>query len=741
MPDIRLGDRELSLEDWAIEHARVADEVLTFGPSGELLDGSPLVADPHLRRAIGSLFARAQAAIDTGTFNVVILAARRLVCLYELLVKRGMPRLQGCLIVSDRYLETNPTFKTPGTSDSVRVLVLDDSVVLGTTLRRLYGQLLHLIGPGGTVAFRAACVDVEQVAPFLFDGLDFEAILQRTSVEVQQFAADVVKALFAHQIPFFADFPVGSAVELAVAEWTNFVTSCPWNVADVTAPGFERIGRAVAFIPSDDAMNSFLSRMIPEVAVLIDAIKLRFYIRHRQDDSLSVVPVPIVVIGPASVEVLDSALSAIRRVGDGEGVPYLRCETWQPEAKHRLVQIYGSVCVMADIWPHLGRTPTVDDLEAVPMQLYFGPQSKEIFDAFGYLVSTFAKTKPGAYLPPTRLSNQQPRTSDLLLESDLQRVLWASQELLAELPIPDEAPQMTDLTKIGTMVSHAVAAIFGYVNEHDEARQRRDIKALGSFEAYQDWLSAGNVRILDQGFTLRELTESLLPDLVGDSAWTRSLLLLGIDEGNDLGVIVPITRYDEVRDLAYRSYRLGETAGLAATPLATLAFAPATVSSCDRFVAAMLAGAVPALPTTIPITEAFLPGPVPYPAEAFTDPVQYTRAKLKGLPALRYEGTVLEISADRTTFLADLLSYSGDEERIVEFPLDMVPVGARDDLELGTPIRWTVSERDSDDGLSRDRTSTLQLTPVPPVDLDQLEWYVSSMPSDPMEGDAGPGGR
>lgn len=48
------------------------------------------------------------------------------------------------------------------------------------------------------------------------------------------------------------------------------------------------------------------------------------------------------------------------------------------------------------------------------------------------------------------------------------------------------------------------------------------------------------------------------------------MILLGIDVGNDLGIVVPTDKHDRVRDVVYRTSRLGETAHVVDTPLFTL---------------------------------------------------------------------------------------------------------------------------------------------------------------------------
>jgi hypothetical protein len=56
------------------------------------------IEDEELRRGIVDLFEEARSRAQAGEVNVVVLAARRLACLYQLLVDRGMSRHRrlGC---------------------------------------------------------------------------------------------------------------------------------------------------------------------------------------------------------------------------------------------------------------------------------------------------------------------------------------------------------------------------------------------------------------------------------------------------------------------------------------------------------------------------------------------------------------------------------------------------------------------------------------------------------------------
>lgn len=696
------------------DYEHVADRVLSR------------IRDRALRVAIGTLFASAQALVEQGTVNVVILAARRLVCLYEALIQQGMRPLEGCLVVSDRYLEANPDLCLP--DEDCDVLILDDSVILGTTLRKLSERILALFGGRGSVRSRAVCVDDTQVAAYLFDGLDFSAIHHRNADEVQEYSRQIVLALFEHQVPFFADFPVTEVLECSREAWEHILTRERWHVADVTAPGLEATGNyALALIPADNTLDAFLSRLIPEASALVDAIKVRCYVRSL-DTGVRLVLVPIAMVAPASPAALESALAAIAaQVSDGQESINLAWESWQPEAKHRLLQLYASVCVLAELWPDLRTAAALPDLgswvlEPLPVELYFGPSSTHIVSAFDSVLSSYEKTKPGQYPAPPQIRIEEPAPSPILLEDEVQHMLWGAQEMIEGCGIAD-VPGATELTKAGLIFSHSISSVFGLVNREFEIPQRDEIRNLASLETYRDWLGDGSRRILSQGFTLRELVQYLVPVESTDRAWSRSLVSLGIDEGNDLGVVVPMTRYDTTRNLVFRYYRLGETASLAAWPLveATIDDEPRS----DYFIEAMLAGS-PVEPSSHLIDDFLaLDRPKPSPISRHTL-VERVRSIVPGRPMERYNGTVRAVRDDVVD--ATLLSPIEDDPRDARIPLERIHPDSHPEIRAGSRFTWTTFEAKSPGKVRR--TIDIKMRPIPPIDLDQLERDAAALPPD-----------
>lgn len=98
-----------------------------------------------------------------------------------------------CTVVSDRFLDLD---LGRGQTRWNSALILDDSVILGTTLRRIHTDVIAKLGGAGRVSSWAVCVDVEQSADYMLGAVASSALHDRDSSEVQRFSEEIVQALF-----------------------------------------------------------------------------------------------------------------------------------------------------------------------------------------------------------------------------------------------------------------------------------------------------------------------------------------------------------------------------------------------------------------------------------------------------------------------------------------------------------------------------------------------------------------
>jgi hypothetical protein len=675
------------------------------------------VRDEELRYGIGSVFAEASKRARVRDVDIVIVAARRMACLYELLVNFGMPEIEGCLVICDRVLDADPGVEWRG----AKVLVLDDSVVVGTTLDRLHDELQRLVGKDGTVSFLCVCIDIEQCAQYLVDSLPLRTLHTRSSGEVREFATNIVRALFRGMTPFFSDYPGTLPISMTTERWTTFLASPDWHVADVTAPLLDTTDQcALAQVPTESRLDEILSRLPPPLAALVDGVKIRHYIR-KTEFRIDGVIVPIALVAPARPSQLDDAFASITSDLDQALVGQLRWSGWSPEAKHRLIQLFASTYVLAEVWPALAEAADlpVDQspatlLSRLPLRLYFGNRFEVTTRLLDSLIDGYVAKRPESHPLPLPLRIDQPPPSPLLSLDGVRELLWDTQELVTD-QLPD-APPAGKLTKLGLVFSHAMASLFGFIYREHELKERAAIRSLGSRKKYRQLYGDPSRRMLNQGLTMRELAVALMPRTIASTPWKRSLVSLGVDAGNDLGVIVPETRYNRERDVVYRCYRYGETAHLAEWPL-VMAF-DAGEDRFDEMTRAAENG-YPVRTMNVPIAAHFTqrrhlpPGLEPSVA---IDLLRSTRYEaLPGHVVSRFDGTITAVEDD--CFDAVLRELSG-EQRTASMVVNQVPEPDRHKLTPGLRFSWSVIVRDR--AGTRDRVSRIRLRPMPKVDVDRL---------------------
>lgn len=667
------------------------------------------ISDPELRHGVFDLFEQARAMAIAGEVDLVVLAARRLACVYQLMVAHGMePLPSDCTVVSDRFLDVD---LQNGPVKWNSALILDDSVILGTTLLRLHKDVSDKLGGSARIASRAVCVDVDQSAQYMLDAVNFTALHKRDWEAVQQFSEEVVVALFDGGIPFFSDFPTTAPLSFTTSEWEKHLQNADWRVADVTAPLFDGTRReALVQVPTDNVVDEFVSRIPRAVAALVDDFKVRSYATIGDEDP-EVRLVPIAMLAPCSPAELDAALEEV--VG-GDGT----WRAWHPITKHRLVQMFASSCAL-DLMLATSGGPysslSASMLDGLQIDLYFGDSSGDVTDVFDAAIARFRDApRTDANRPPRDLL-RRPAPSWVLNDDAVREVLWANAELISYTGLP-EMPDPGTASKVGLVFAHAISSVFGFITAELEIPQRRQIRDLGDLKKYDALFGQmPERRVLAQGITMRDLMEALAPQLLAGSAWSRSLVSLGVDIGNDLGIVVPVTRYDERQNLVYRSYRLGETAPLAGKPLAR----SAVDSDWDCFAQAAQRGA-PIKNALVPLTERHLPAVVDSaPLDTLRDTI--VRA-VPGVVVHRLEGVVLEVTESEFT-----AEFRDDEleppVRFTTFPRNQLGRN-RYAIKRGSLVVWTVMDRQDD---IPERTSRVQIRREPPLDTAQMTYDAAAL--------------
>lgn len=682
------------------------------------------------RDRIDGLFDQAQDLIDQDGVDLVVLCARRLACLYQVLIKNGRSPLRDALVVSDRFLETVDRWEWKN------VLVLDDTVILGTTLHSVHCDITRRMREARLtprVRSAAVCVDSQKNAGYLLDRIDLvPGALELSSDEVETFSTDVVTTLFQNGVPFFSDFLPTRGLRTSNDVVLEHLSSPAWRLVDVTAPVISSPDRsAYVHLPSRETTRAVLTQLDPRVARLVETFKVRTYVSRASDDGVDVNVVPIAMISAATDEDLDDALSGLADTV-GSKTPVAAWEALAGTSKHRLVQMCASWAVLGitfagRIRSVLGEETGWADPEA--LRLNFGPDADVVASFLASLAVTL--NSAGSEHPelPLTHASRTPRTSELLYDDELRNLLWELRELIEVARESEESPDSGKMTKFGLVAAHAITSVFGYVSEAFEAPQQQRIRDLGEFEVYEaEYLADPSRRVLNRTITMRELAESLLNDVAQPNDWDRSMISLGIDIGNDLGIVVPTTQFDGTRGLYYRAYRLGETAGLAGRPLSQ--WNPSGgAEDLDVFLRwAAQSGKM--LSTNVSVT---LPAPAPSrrrpsPTAALekrlaemSSVLLLERVKEKALPGRavgRFEGSITEVDRDHETFFVELLDADTQVPSTAQMRFQQVDEAQHDWIQRGTSLRWTIFESAAPG--FKDRISRLRLNAPRPIDADAL---------------------
>lgn len=562
---------------------------------GRCLDG---FRDPEVKQQLVRLFVtvgdRAREAVSDGHEILIVLVSRRLSCLYEMVLAAGYEDLRGLEVVSDRALEGGVRPER-----GQRVLLVDDVLVLGSTLVDLFDRIETMVGDRGLIEVMVACMDADRSSEALRKHLRIptapgEAPLLLSTEVLERAARDIACSLFRAGRPYFTDFPLVKRLDLPAAAIEALTATQRWFVADVTPPaayGGDR-RKAYTFIPRDKVDGTIRAGGSREAMRLIEGLKVRMYVGEEEAGSREVRLVPMGLPGAMMVPRLDRILSAISRELGGERLDW---STWDPEARHRLLQMYASSCVLAEFWNDLRsvgveRPLDSDVLEDAHLQTYFGRDDFPVVRAaFDRTVERYRASAPERRLfqrPAARRSPPQDpalvpepglgggdeadvrkwiRQSSMMVEATAQRT--APLDVLSRSVPPPEPPPGAVRT-VDQIWVHRTLSVFGLIDDLLERPQEKRLKDY-TYAEYKAYASADGddelgPRVIKHGMAMVWLMRLLFADVPLRTTWERAWVSLAIDVGNDLGVVVPSTVCRN--GMVWRQYRSGEMAFAARSP-------------------------------------------------------------------------------------------------------------------------------------------------------------------------------
>jgi hypothetical protein len=482
-------------------------------------------------------FGKSLRRLDADAF---IFLARKSLCLYDVLVKIGIPPIERC-VVSDRVLDMGLAPLRGKT-----VALIDDTLIVGTTIAKAKARLETECR--ATVTTHVFCVDQDWHNPDLAQ--PDTVALRLPDNRVMPFCAAEVRALSLVPRPYLVDFPLSSGVQIASADLDSLLSSIDWIATRLSTRLQEQHGVDVfTFFPSERILVDLEKHLGEAVFSCTDLVKVRVFVRQYQD-ICNVQVVPIVSLKPLTTTTLGSVLDhLLTRIQEGTAtdISVLKVYAITPTAHQRLVQHILSISIGEMFFQTLGRFVNrgpkwgFDDGETAR---HYGP----------WLSKELSLINRRSYQALQRCKSGQPvdRFPVTSIPSNVHS--WI-RDILPRRVIKYKRSEIRQSIVTSNLLA-AFAGIFLRMYEKRELPARQEAKALG-----KAWLNplglAPNRDRLESGITWEMLVAWLTRQVgIKSSARVRNLLSLMLDYCNDLGILVPITCCQ--RGTVFRAYRHGE---------------------------------------------------------------------------------------------------------------------------------------------------------------------------------------
>lgn len=514
------------------------------------------IRDLELRDRTSELFDRVRASEP----SMVVLAARRLACIYATLVEAGMPAFD-CPVYSDRDFEL--IGEDLSGSD---IALVDDSLVVGSTLAHLYQLLTKLVGPLGRVQVFVVCVDGDQASPAIMRHLGVSEAAIVDSRRVSDYSHDLARLLFRNLMPYVGDFLVGPRVQVSVADLPAILKMPSWTSADVTSPLVaDESTMAYTFMPSPDLEDRAMADVVSYCPSLRDIeilFKVRTYVRVT-GFAAELRIVPMAILGDTPVSTIRRAVEGL--LGNVKDAILLDILS-KPENAASAARVVQAFCasrvgaLFVEAFPVAVGIAIPSFIDGALAEMNFGPALQD-------LVVSVAQLPSATQGPTSRLDYQGPDSelgtpeaiTELARERHARTMARLIQEFVHGVGIPARPSEPCTVFP-GQVPVGLIGHWFSFVDgafERPERVKLRDMSWAQFCANYPD----PQTRRLNQGITLGALSE-MIPG--SDRVWARYLASLAIDVCNDTGVAVPATLI--IRGRAVRIFRLGENSYLASFP-------------------------------------------------------------------------------------------------------------------------------------------------------------------------------
>ncbi len=476
--------------------------------------------------------------IGTIDADFLIFMARKSLCLYDVLVRMGIPPTEKC-VLSDRILDMDLQ-----RFENRRVALIDDTLILGTTLGKTK-QLLLRAG-AASVTVHVFCIDDDYWSRDLVD--PEKCMLHLDDSRVMTFCAAAVRALSLMPRPYLVDFPISRPIKIRADEAQCFLSNRAWRGFNISTSLQERNDvSSLSFFPNSFAKVELDRRWGTALSPLLDIIKVRGFARKNRDVYWLQL-VPIVVLRPLHIADLEPLfIDIINRVPNTapDELLDLTNQATTPRAKQRLVQ-YVLSCIVGHAFLSESATSISTDItleyDQQEAERHYGPW-------LGTQLRTIASTRSLAH----PLDTEHYRTTEIPAEV----AVWSKETIDSGTKIQDEPEERADQTEIHEIRNLIPAFTDLFVRHYDvrEIPAREDAKKRGA--AILDAIEAGGRDRLESGLPWAAIVDHMLAvHRLKRSPAIEDALSLVLDFCNDQGIAVPVTW--TVNEVVFRAYRHGE---------------------------------------------------------------------------------------------------------------------------------------------------------------------------------------
>jgi len=509
--------------------------------------------------------------------DILMFMARRSLGIYDVLLGIGIPPAEQC-IVSNRTLD----MKLDPFKDK-RVTLIDDTLILGTTIGEAKRQLLGE-AEAEEVKVHVFCVDKDRWCPKLVEAREgssepepVRVFLKLEHDPLMTFCKQEVNALSLFPHPYIVDFPFTQPVRVERVDSECLFVTDGWISVPISTELQARNDVGVfTFFPQNKVFSEMEKGLGKAIVSAIDIAKVRVFTR-KQRKSYQIQLVPMVTIKPfrnADVGLLFQRL--LERISENSNRDLGRLKEFAitPRAQQRLVQYFLSAALgerfMQSVANHIDSpfAPTYDMRET---DRHYGP----------WLHNEMAEVSRRAFSAfwPSNTKTHKPLQLDISPITDMTTMPQSVQARVSDalsdfIPLRLQERQTYRKAEMRDLFA-TFSQIFFNLYKKSEPFAQVEAHKLG--ENYPTALleEAPHKNRLKIGVPWFSVFEYICESYgFPETRNIKNLLSLVLDRYNDLGVAIPITCMPEDGDVVFRAYRHGE---LALFPQSDPSLARATV--------------------------------------------------------------------------------------------------------------------------------------------------------------------